>query len=308
MASLPFVSVILPVYNDPGGLETTIDTLLNQSYPRDRYEILIVDNGSTDETVTIANRFATNYRLVDVLVENEVQSSYAARNRGIHNAEGSLLAFVDADMTVPVTWLEGVVETIRSEDVEYMGCDVQLFSPEPSDTLAAMYNRLSGFPVELYLDRFHFAPTCCLVAHQRVFDDVGLFDQRLVSSGDREFGHRVFETGRELHFADDVTMYHPARTSMLSLVKKAIRIGQGRFQLRLYHPERYGHPAMAFLNPMMYLPPIPWAFRDRFNDWKRITIREKLLLYMVSCLASAANTYGMLREASMTLVRGLFRG
>ena len=297
MSDPPIASVIVPVYNDPRGLATTLSALITQNYPRDRHEILVVDNGSTDGTRAVARRFSAANHHVKVLVEAELRGSYAARNRGIRHANGSILAFIDADMTVPVDWLADAVETIRSADVDYMGCDVRLFTPDARESLVARYNRLSGFPIARYLDQRHFAPTCCLVVRRVVFEEVGLFDHRLASGGDREFGHRVYDSGRTLHFASDVCMHHPTRGTVGSLLEKAVRVGRGRLQLRRFHPDRYGHPAAALLNPMRLLPPLPWRLRARFDRWNDLTVGEKLVFFALAFLASLANTAGMIREA-----------
>jgi hypothetical protein len=125
-----------------------------------------------------------------------------------------------------------------------MGCNVELTLPD-DPSLAARYDHHTGFPVEQYLESQRFAPTCCLFVRRAVFEDVGLFDHRLESGGDKEFGNRVHDAGYELHFAADVTMYHPTRNSLRAHVKKELRVGRGLCQLQRYHPDRYGTPGVA---------------------------------------------------------------
>ena len=90
----PFVSVIVPVYNDPEGIRDCLTALSEQSYPDDRYEVIVVDNGSTDSTRSVISEFPVTFR-----IEDEIQGSYAARNTGIANAHGDVFGFVDADCT-----------------------------------------------------------------------------------------------------------------------------------------------------------------------------------------------------------------
>ena len=73
---------------------------------------------------------------------------------------------------------------------------------------------------------------------------MGLFDHRLESGGDKEFGNRVHDAGYDLHFAADATMYHPTRNSLRAHVKKDRRVGRGLCQLQRYHPDRYGTPGV----------------------------------------------------------------
>ena len=93
-------------------------------------------------------------------------------------------------------------------DADYMDCNVELTLPD-NPSLPVRYDHHTGFPIEAYLTHQQFAPTCCLFVRRSVFNDVGLFDNRLESGGDKEFGNRVDEAGYDLHFAEDVTMYHP---------------------------------------------------------------------------------------------------
>lgn len=129
-----------------------------------------------------------------------------------------------------------------AQDADYLGCNVEITLPE--DTLVGRYNAHTGFPVKQYLEEENYAPTCALLVKREVFDDVGLFDARLISGGDREFGERVHEAGYEQGFAEDATVNHPARTSFESLAKKNFRVGRGFCQKQRYYPERYGNPGI----------------------------------------------------------------
>lgn len=236
------IAVVIPVYNDPEGISTTLDSLLDQSTDRP-HQIHVVDNGSTDSTVEIGRSYTDVYNHVILHRETNIRSSYAARNTGIQHTDADLLAFLDADMTVPDGWLEDALEAFEANDTDYMGTNVEL-QPPPSPSFAARYDRHTGFPVEHYLTQQLFAPTCCLFVRRSVFEDVGLFDPRLTSGGDKEFGNRVGDAGYDLHYAEDVTVYHPTRDTIRDLVAKDARVGRGLCQLQRYHPERYGRPGI----------------------------------------------------------------
>lgn len=233
-------SFIIPVYNDPDGVQQTLKTLIRQSISE--YEILVSDNGSTDNTRVVVERYTTDYSNVNLLVEDEIQGSYAARNKGIQHASGEVIAFLDADETVDRDFLEIALKTMEEQDVDYLGCNVELTLPE--DTLVGRYNVHTGFPVQQYLDQQHYAPTCALLVRREVFENVGRFDSRLVSGGDREFGERVHEAGYDQGYAEDAVVYHPARAEFSSLAKKNVRVGRGFCQKQRYYPERYGKPGI----------------------------------------------------------------
>ena len=238
--TLTDVAVVVPVYNDPDGVRTTLESLHSQSTNRE-YRIVVVDNDSTDRTPEVVRSYDDSR--VSLCHEPEIQSSYAARNAGIRNTDAEIVAFVDADMTVPEDWLKSALAAFECTEADYMGCHVELTLPD-GPSLAARYDNHTGFPVEEYLEQQGFAPTCCLFVRREVFADVGLFDHRLVSGGDKEFGNRVSEAGYDRHFAADVTMYHPTRNSLRELVSKDHRVGRGLCQLQRYHPDRYGTPGV----------------------------------------------------------------
>ena len=300
----PFISVVVPVYNDPDGVRTTLNSLLSLSYPAEAYEVLVVDNDSDDETPAVVESFAERHENVTLLFEREIQSSYAARNRGIEDSSGEILAFVDADMHVDDDWLTRAVAELEESGADYMGCGVELYTPGETRTLADRYDALSGFDIEWYVNELSFAPTCCLVVRRAVIEDVGPFDHRLISSGDMEFGNRVADAGYAFHYAPDVKLYHPTRGSIRSNVKKSVRIGRGRFQISRFYPERYGSPLKRLFNPVGYLPPIPWKLNRTFRGWNGLSRREKLGLYAVATVTSFGRSYGSIVEAVET---SLFR-
>ncbi|WP_226010798.1 glycosyltransferase [Halomicrobium salinisoli] len=232
----PAASVIVPVYNDPDGIDRTLSAVTDQTVPASEYEVLAVDNGSTDGTRAVIEDYCRRYPdLVDLVVADEVQGSYAARNAGIERARGEVFAFVDADAGVERTWLASVLDA--TETADYVGCDVRIDEPLSAGPVVA-YNHVAEFTVERDLRRDQFAPTCCLAVRRRVVEDVGPFDERFVSSGDVEFGRRVHAAGFETAYEPSVPVYHPARSGR-ELIEKYVRIGRGIEQRQRLYPERF---------------------------------------------------------------------
>ena len=275
------ISVIIPVYNDPEGIQNTLDSLTSQTISRDEYEIIVVDNNSTDETPAVIESYDVTY-----LVEAEIQSSYAARNTGIEYSSAEILAFVDADMVVDDDWVESVLEEFNHINHSYMGCNVEVVVPSEKDTIWARFNKARGFPVEFYIEEMNFAPTCCLVVSKELVKDIGGFDQRLISGGDSDFGHRAADAGYEQYFAENIHMYHPPRYTSREMIKKAKRLGRGKAQQR----EIAGDRRMSFAD---IVPPHPVKYRNRLGD---VPIAAFPLYYLFECGMKAAKFRGILDE------------
>lgn len=263
------LSVIVPVYNDPIGVRVTIETVLRNSFSGD-LEILVVDNNSTDDTYEVACSYADSNDCVCVLQETAIQSSYAARNTGIKHSTGDVLVFIDADITADPDWLENIATEIEGYD--YLTYDVEIYLPNGEDTLVGRHNAQTGFPIEEFAKERDFGGGGCIAVRREVFEDIGLFDHRLISGGDVEFGNRVANSGREVYFTPKTRVYHPARTSIKSKVKQQIRIGRGFCQLQRYYPDRYGRPG---------IPPRPEGSGDP-DDESSLTGSERIAFWLLS--------------------------
>lgn len=245
MIKEPLISVIIPVHNDPEGLNDTITSIVNQKFNQDSYEIIVVDNDSKDKTLTIANEFKERCpNLIKVFIEDKIQSSYAARNKGINSSTGEIIVFIDADMTVELEWLFKIKQLMSEKDIKYAGCNVEIVQKNKS--FAGLYNKITGFKVGGRIKFKHYAPTCCLVIKREIIDKIGLFDYRLISGGDMEFGNRAWCAGYEQVFAENIKMSHPARDTMKKLLKKYFRLGRGKFQLSYYYPDIYPYDKNIF--------------------------------------------------------------
>lgn len=231
------VSIVVPVYNDPEGVQRTLDSIIGNTTSDVR--IVVVDNGSTDRTPRVIQRYASDYPAVVHETETERQGSYAARNAGIKTATGEVLAFVDADVTVTDGWLSTAVRILGQHDVHYVAPDIRIKRGE-NPTFAARYDASTAFPIEEYIRKLEFAPTACLIVTRALVNDIGRFDQRLISGGDKEFGNRACDSGYELCYAPEVVAHHPPRGSLAGLVRKDFRVGRGIAQLQQYYPKRYG--------------------------------------------------------------------
>jgi glycosyltransferase involved in cell wall biosynthesis len=104
------ISVVIPALNEQGFIEKAVASLVGQSLPRRDFEIIVVDNGSTDETSALAKRAGA-----DCVVFEPMKGLSAARARGLAQATAPIIAFLDADCLAPPNWLERILRTFAAK-------------------------------------------------------------------------------------------------------------------------------------------------------------------------------------------------
>ncbi len=112
ISSLPFLSVIIPAYNAEDTIEESIGSILSQTYPKDKYEVVVADNNSKDQTVEKVKKFS-----VRVVSETQIQGPGAARNKGASIAKGEWLVFFDADQMAHSDYLIQLLDGFEDQTI-----------------------------------------------------------------------------------------------------------------------------------------------------------------------------------------------
>jgi glycosyltransferase involved in cell wall biosynthesis len=262
-AALPFVSVIIPVFNDSDRLRLCLNTLSDQSYPKDLYEIIVVDNNSEEDIQSVVQPFP------QVRLAHESRcGSYAARNAGIAIAQGDVLGFTDSDCIPAQDWIEkGVKWLLKSENCGLVAGKIELFFRNPDHpTLAERFDQLNFLQQQKHLEEKHFGATANLFTTRSVFDAIGVFNAGLKSGGDKEWGNRVFAAGYQQIYADEMRITHPARHRVKDLIKKTERIAEGHFSVE----QNARQPWIAFLGKLY------WEFKPPFREILGIWVNDNL--------------------------------
>lgn len=231
----PIISIIIPVFNGGKTIGKCLRALVNQTYPTGKYEIIVVDNGSYDNTVNIVKEFP-----VRLFFENRAHNSYMARNLGIKQAKGEVIVFIDADCLAETDWLANLVEPFHDENVGVVAGEV--LSPEPKNLIQGFY-AFSGFlEQEKKVKNGIAAIATANVAIRKVlFDIVGQFDESFRWGGDNDFGVRIQrEINYLVRFAKRAIVYHFHRGSLKGLIKHAYTYGLGKGRFRIKHVSQSG--------------------------------------------------------------------
>lgn len=243
----PYVSVIIPVYNDPQRLKTCLQALEMQTYPKDSYEVIVVDNGSDQSIEPMVSRFPQAKSAYEAQ-----PGSYAARNKGVAIAQGEILAFTDSDCIPMPDWLEkGVATLMRVPNCGIVGGKlVPLYQKPSNPTAVELYEVIMYYGQQRFVDIMHFSVTANLLTFKSVFQQVGTFDSDLKSSGDYEWGQRVFEAGYQQVYDDESRVDHPVRSTLSQLHRKTVRLAGG-YEERLRHGK-----ILSLENGKNYVPPV----------------------------------------------------
>lgn len=228
MPQLPFVSIIVPAYNDAERLGVCLDALREQSYPADRFEIIVADNGSEPPLETLLRRDARVR-----FVREVAPGSYAARNAGVRESRGEVLAFTDSDCRPDRDWLRAGVNALGAlPEGGLVGGRVELYVRDRARPSAVeLYEMVLAFPQERYVRQSRFAVTANVFTTRRTFERVGPFNATLISGGDNEWGKRVHAAGLPVVYAHDAVVHHPARRSMAEISRKMDRVAEGHSAL-----------------------------------------------------------------------------
>lgn len=232
-ANQPFVSVIIPVFNDETRLLRCLAALEQQEYPAACYEVIVVDNGSARDVAGAVGGFA------HARAARELRpGSYAARNTGLALARGEVLAFTDSDCVPQHDWLaNGVARLLHAEQPSIVAGHIALFFKAPEHpTSAELYESVTAFPQQKYVEKYHYGATANLLTWRAVLDAVGPFNSQLTSGGDREWGQRAHAAGFPLIYAAEVVVQHPARASFAEMKHKLVRVTVGLEHVRAAQP------------------------------------------------------------------------
>lgn len=296
------VSVIVPVRNEARSVERTLRVLLTQEYPRDRYEVIVADGGSTDETVPVVRRLQGEFPHLK-LVFNPGRFSSAGRNTAIRHATKDVVVIVDGHCHVPGRdYLARLAAAFAHSGADCLGRPQPLDVPDPTPfqraVSAARGSRLGHNPdSDIFSDEPKFvAPQSTAVAYARtVFHRIGLFDQEFDACEDVEFNERVHAAGLTCYFAPAAQIVYEPRRAFGALFYQLARYGSGRAKLACKHPRSLTLPALV--------PPL-WAV------WVLAGAAAALAVPAVGWvwLASVALYAAVLLGAGAVLGRGKGRG
>jgi mycofactocin system glycosyltransferase len=244
---LPAVSVVIPVRDRARELERCLRSLQNLRYPAGRLEIVVVDDGSRDDSTEVA-------RAHGAVVVDSGGSGWgpaAARNRGVAAAKGEILAFVDSDCTVSPGWLEELAGEFDDPDVDAVGGRVEgLHVATALDRYEAQMSSLSLGKRERSGqggDDTFYLPSCNLLVRRAALLRAGGFREGMHVGEDVDLTWRLRDRGGKIAYVPRGWVWHEHRNRLAAFVRRRFAYGTSEAMLHALHPRR---------RKKMALPPI----------------------------------------------------
>jgi cellulose synthase/poly-beta-1,6-N-acetylglucosamine synthase-like glycosyltransferase len=227
----PPAAVIVPVYNAAATLADCLKALARQTVPRQGYEIIVVDDGSSDGSGQIAAGYEVQ------TIRQAHAGAAAARNRGVAATQAEILLFTDADCEPLPDWIEQMLAPLADPTVAgvkgiYRTRQRSLVARFTQAELEEKYDRLAR------AGQIDFVDTYAAAYRRDLFQALGGFDPGIALAEDQEFSFRVARAGHRLVFAPAAAVYHRHLTTLGGYLRRKAGIGRWKVTVHARHPAK----------------------------------------------------------------------
>ena len=293
MTEAPRCSVVVPTYERPAALASCLESLAALDYPRDRFEVVVVDDGGRAPLEPVVEPFRTGLCLT--LLRQPQSGPAAARNAGAERAQGDLLAFTDDDCRPRPDWLRRLAGRFAASPQEAFGGRTinalrgNVYSAAAQLVIDVGYTQNNSGPP----DRRWFT-TNNLAVPAAGFRALGGFDPSFRTAEDRDFCSRWVQSGLRMSYEPRAVIEHAHPLTLATFLGLHFAYGRGAFR---YHREqrRQGRPVRVEPSFYLALARAPLAEEDR---------RRRLALGGLLVLWHVVNTVGFASEWALSAGRG----
>ncbi len=242
---LPSISALLVTRNEEKFIERSFSSLLNQDYPKTKYEIIVVDGCSSDRTIDIIKNLAQKSDVKVIILENPKKILASGWNIGIKNASGEYVVRIDAHAEVPPNFIYLNVKTIEDvKDVVCVGGKLITKSLDGNNMITKVLASRFGVGNSSFrtASKAQYADTAVYGLYKKeIFDQVGYFDEKLERNQDIELHSRIRRNGGKFYFNPEITSVYYARNTLSKMMKQAA--GNGKWNMILL---KKGCSALSF--------------------------------------------------------------
>ena len=231
-----FYSVIVPSYNREDEIRELLDSFARLDFHRDRYELIIADDGSTDGTAALVSSFLKNAPFTLTFYRQENRGPGAARNMGMSRAKGDFFIFIDSDCTVSPGWLAAIDQALTTDNADAFGGPDACRDDFPPLLKAINYSMTSFLTTggirghqKKRLGKF-YPRSFNMGLSREVYESIGGFGA-LRHGQDIEFSHRIIKSGAAVTRVPSAVVYHKRRTSLRKFFRQVFNWGVARINL-----------------------------------------------------------------------------
>ena len=259
----PFVSVIVATRNEERFIGQLLSSLINQTYPKDKFEVLIIDGMSEDATLQIVEKYKDKLNIR--IFKNQKIKPVFAFNKGIDEAKGDLIMFVNAHSILKENFIEEDVKTflkIKSEEPSLAavgGICINMSINTFGKIIGLLYSSwFSGAGTYRWSKKPHFSDSVIFgVFDRKILISNGKFDEDFVRAGeDYELGRRLCRRGYKLYTNPDVIAYYFTRSSLKEFLIQTYNYGVARglmVRKGYYQIELLNLSSLWFVPPLLFL-------------------------------------------------------
>ncbi len=222
----PKVSIIVAAYNSQETIEECLKSILAQNYPADSFEVIVMDGGSTDGTVKIAEQFPI--KVVSIRL-----NAPAAYNYAMKIAAYPILGFIDADAKVEVQWLNKLAPHLVESKVAGVSGSIETWNRQNP------WARSIGYELKnRYLRIGQFTgriATMNLLLQKAVIEEAGGWDENLPSQYDTDLGFRISARGYKIAYEPNAVCYHFNRPTPNAFYRQQLQYGKNTLKLYFKH-------------------------------------------------------------------------
>lgn len=291
MTVKPFFSIIIPTYNRPDRLANCLQAIANLDYPGDRFEVIVVDDGSQTPLDSVVAPFQGQIQLK--LLRQANAGPAAARNRGAIETRGDFLAFTDDDCQPLVDWLSQLeVSLVSAPNAMVGGQTINALADNPYSTAS---QKLIDYLYEYYhpaKGKKAFFASNNIAMSKSGFDRLGGFDVSfpLAAAEDRDFCDRWIACGYSMVYAPQARIYHYHSLTLQSFWRQHFNYGRGAFSFhrrrKQTNPEKPSREPLSFYLNLLFYP------------FSQTSLPTAFLLAILLILSQVATTFGMIEEWS----------
>ncbi len=234
------VSIIIPMRNEGDHIRPCLEAVMAQDYPAEQMEILVVDGQSTDHSRDVVAHYAKQYENLQIL-DNPQQITSAALNVGIRQARGQYIIRVDSHTVVAPDYARQCVALLESSDAANVGGRMQ---PVGQTYVGQAVALSTTSPFGIGNSKFHYdsreqyVDTVYMGAFRReIFDQIGLFDEKLIRNQDYELNIRIREAGHKILLSPKIVSHYTPRSSLPALWRQYFQYGRWKVRTLQKHPD-----------------------------------------------------------------------